>query len=588
MDDKRLSLNWLDDLKSRADIVGVVGSYVSLVRKGGKYWACCPFHSERTPSFSVDENLGLWYCFGACHEGGDVIGFEMKINNISYIEAIKRLAARVGMKLPENFSNEGNIAKKDKLYEMMVAAARYYRDKLAESEEAKRYLSSRGISERTAKIFGLGYSPDARGLIDHLTELGYSRKDMYDCSLLGERDGQYYDFQSGRLIVPIFDAFGKVIGFGGRVLVKKDNVAKYKNSRESVLFDKKRVLYGLNYVKKSRIGNPIQDIILVEGYMDVIGLYQAGVKNAVASMGTALTDIQAKVLKSFVDTVYICYDGDEAGQKSTLRGLEILKQHDIDVRVMTLPDGVDPDELVREGAEPFLNCKKQALPLYDYLLKKAEDGLNLDTASGMSEYVKRALDVVAELPTIEKNVYLDYISKKSNVGKSRLESVLNARKPKKDVAVKEKGAEAKQEIDLKEKKGAVEASRFAIYYMLSDPLDQDRLIDREWLVYDTHKLIYDYVIKSIAEGRAPNASSAYQIDGCDKVEIDAIFGYESEGVDQKSYFEDCKAHLKKRFLTERLDELRELAKTELDQDRAAAIKKQINDLILKLKSKKNQ
>jgi len=587
LEEKSFSINWLDDLKEKADIVSVVGSYVPLVRKGGKYWACCPFHAERTPSFCVDDTMGFWYCFGACHEGGNAITFEMKINNIGFHDAVKRLAAKVGMKLPEHFGTDSRQPDRDKLYDMMIEAARYYRSKLAENEQAQKYLKDRGITERTTAIFGLGYCPDSTGLIKYLTDKGFTRKQMYDCSLLGERDGEYYDFQTGRLIVPIFDPFGKVIGFGGRVLVKKEGVAKYKNSREGILFDKKKVLYGLNYVKKNKIGNPIDDIILVEGYMDVIGLYQAGIKNAVASMGTALTDNQAKTLKSMVDRVYICYDGDFAGQKSTLRGLEILKKHDLDIRVITLPDGKDPDEMVRDGVEPFLKCKQDALPLYDYLLKRAEEGLDLNTASGLAEYVKRALNVIAEADVVERNVYLDLISKKSNVARNRLEAVLDQTLQKQSVTRPE--VDEQKELsptELQENVGYVKAARYVLYYMMKNPLDSDRLVDAQWLTIDTHKKIYDYLIKCIADGRRPDPSSAYDLDGCDKKEIDAIFGLDVSFENEKEYFDDCKNFLRKRYLEIRKDELYKLYRVEIDSEKARKLAEDINDVIKQLKGLK--
>ncbi|MBQ7652868.1 MAG: DNA primase [Clostridia bacterium] len=586
MDDKTINLNWLDDLTSRADIVSVVGSYVPLSRRGGRYWACCPFHAERTPSFTVDETTGLWYCFGACHEGGNVINFEMKINNISFHDAVKRLAARVGMKLPEKFGSDVNAGKKDKLYDMMIEAARYYRSCLQNSDVAKKYLASRGISEKTTAIFGLGYSPDYNGLITALTEKGFSRKDMYDCSLLGERDGQYYDFQAGRLIVPIFDAFGKVIGFGGRVLEKKEGVAKYKNSRENILFDKKRVLYGLNYVKKAKIGNPIEDIILVEGYMDVIGLYQAGVKNAVASMGTSLTEIQAKTLKSMVDKVIICYDGDFAGQKSTLRGLDILKRHDLEVRVMSLPDGKDPDEMVRDGVEPFLKCKKEALPLYEFLLKKAEEGLDLDSPSGKTDYVKRAVAIIADMEDMERTVYVQTISKRSGVKEGRINSYISTLKNSPDDESVSNRKAAKLTSD---NNAEIQASRYVLYYILQAPSDSSRWVDDvDWFVDETHKNVYKYVLNCVSEGRNPTVANAYLLDNCEKEEIDRVFGFNQELESPKAYFEDCCNRLKKKFLEERRNELLALHKAELDADKASAISDKIKEIqaeIILLKNK---
>ena len=406
------------------------------------------------------------------------------------------------------------------MFEMMIEAARYYRSCLNASPQALAYLRGRGLTDRTIATFGLGYCPDSYGLIKHLTEKGFDRKMMFDCSLLGERDGEYYDFQTGRAIVPIFDAYGKVIGFGGRVLVKKEGVAKYKNSRDTLLFDKKRVLYGLNYVKKSKIGNPIKDIILVEGYMDVIGLYQAGVKNAVASMGTMLTDLQAKALKAMVDTVYICYDGDFAGQTSTLRGLDILKKHDLDVRVMTLPEGKDPDEMVRDhGIEGFMQCKKQALPLYEYLLHRAKQEQDMTSAAGKSAYVKRALEIIGELDPIEREVYVNEIAKESGVSRSRLLSSLPASQKSAEKAAWQEEAQStalETPQSAQEKPKYKNAERFVLSYLLENPLDENRFFEENLLRDETRQRMHAYIMKCVAAGRTPDVSSVYLLEQCDK------------------------------------------------------------------------
>ncbi|MBO4535519.1 MAG: DNA primase, partial [Clostridia bacterium] len=419
MDYQGFPAGWLDELKSKANLLQLVSAKVSLTRKGNLWWGCCPFHHEKTPSFAVDEARAFFHCYG-CHEGGDVISWVQKTEALPFIDAVKYLAGTVGMKMPDlNPNAKEEYAKKERLYEMMRAAARHYYANYTKSQVAQDYWKSRGLSRETIVKFGLGYSVGGQALIDDLTKQGYTLREMQSCSLVGmsERDGSYYDFLAGRVIVPIFDDFGHVIAFGGRVLEKKEGVAKYKNSRETGLFQKARTLYGLNFVKKYRLKHRVDDIIVTEGYMDVIALVEAGFNNVVASMGTALTEQQAKMLKRLVERVYICYDGDAAGQSSTMRGLEILKRAGLDVRVMSLPDGLDPDEIIRRrGKAAYQECIDKALPLYEYKIVKAAQGYDLTSADGRSNYAKACLRIIADLDDVEREAYLTMISERSAVG----------------------------------------------------------------------------------------------------------------------------------------------------------------------------
>lgn len=583
---KELNLNWIDDLKSRADICSVVGSYVSLEKKGQKYWACCPFHAERTPSFAVDELRGSWYCFGACHEGGDVISFEMKINNIDFQEAVKRLAAKVGMKLPESFTFEKHDKASDRDYNVMVETAKFYRDNLQKNPSVIEYLHSRNLSDKTISQFGLGYSPDYNGLVNHLVKKGYSRKELLDLGLLAERDGRFYDFLAERMVVPIFDPFGKVIAFGGRILKKPPEgraVAKYKNTRETKLFIKNKVLYGLNFVRKARIGNPFNDIIIVEGYMDVIGLHQAGIRNVVASMGTSLTDNQAKLLKNMVDTVYICYDGDYAGQTSTLRGLKVLKAHELNVKIMTMPDGMDPDELVVNGPEPFIELKDKAMDLYDYLLFRAEDGLDLSTPQGKINYAKNALQVISDLSTMEREVYLGVISKKSSIPTSKLRTNLieivgnNTPNDKQEVIPDEKAdKKVKNEDDQ-----LIKSGRFILNALVvKEELLDDRL-DVNLFKSSTQKVFYNYIVECLSQGRRPIASTVYNIEGVDSAEISKILSVNVDISDYKAYYNDCIRNLLLNYYTERINELKELSNGPYDDKTKEKYKSELRSVLSK-------
>lgn len=578
---KELNLNWIDDLKARADICTVVSSYVSLEKKGQRYWACCPFHAERTPSFAVDAIRGTWYCYGACHEGGDVITFEEKINNIDFREAVERLANRVGLKLPESFNFEKKEKVTDREYALMTETARFYRDNLQKNQTALDYFKSRHLSTQTIRQFGLGYSQDYNGLVNAMSKKGFSRKEMLDLGLLGEHDGRFYDFLAERLIVPIFDPFGKVIAFGGRILRKPENgkaIAKYKNTRETKLFEKNKVLYGLNFVRKARIGNPINDIIIVEGYMDVIGLHQAGIKNAVASMGTSLTDNQAKLIKNMVNTVYICYDGDFAGQTSTLRGLKVLKAHDLIVKVMTMPDGKDPDELVVNGPEPFLKLKDKALDLYDYLLFRAQDGLNLSKPADKITYVNRALAIIGELPAVDREVYFNEISKKTGVPVSKLR-----------ISVKESSTPSEQDETSNETPNqpktvsvdavCIKSGRFILNSLVLNDKLLDDVLTRELFVDDTHRKCYDYIIDCISSGRKPVASTYYEIEGVDKKEVSEILATKVDIPNFRDYYNDCINNLLRKYYKNRKNDIRKkLNQTSIDERE----KNRLNDELRKI------
>lgn len=571
--------NWIDELKTRADIYSVVASYVSLSRKGQRMWACCPFHAERTPSFAIDTLRGTWTCFGACHEGGDVISFEMKINNLSFFEACQRLASKVGMTLPSDFTKSDSDKATEREKKMMVETAKFYRENLRADKNVQEYLKSRNVSEKTIQQFGLGFSKDSSSLIRHLKSLGFKEKEMLEYGLLAERDGRFYDFLTGRLIVPIFDPFGNVIAFGGRILKKPQGdvqVAKYKNTRETKLFVKNKTLYGMNFVRKARVGNPINDIIIVEGYMDVIGLHQAGFKNVVASMGTSLTDNQAKLIRNMVDTVYICYDGDFAGQNSTLRGLRILKAHDLDVRIMTMPDGLDPDELVANGPEPFNKLKEDAKSLYDYLLWRAEDGLNLNTKEGKNEYAKRAIAIINEIPKIERNAYVELLWQKTGIPITTIFANLTDEK---------KVVDSKEDSTVSPKLVSDAYTR-AGRFVLNSLVVKEELFSEELSKFiftnDTHKIIYDYIVDCLARGRKPIPSTAYLLEGVSGEEVSEILNTNVDIPDSNAYYNDCVNKLLMKYYKERKIVITALLKKAFDDDERNKLQQELKFIVGKI------
>ncbi len=410
---------WLNELLSKTDIVRVVGDYVSLSPKGGRYWGCCPFHNEKTPSFSVTPDKQMYYCFG-CHAGGGVIHFVMEAERVNYVEAVKLLAQRAGMDLPDEVNDarlRAERAYKERLYGACKDAALFYNRILLSSQGrvAQEYLKRRGIGGKMAVRFGLGYAPEGwHNLMDHLKEKGYSQKEMVDAGLAiaSKKNGGAYDAYRGRLIFPIISATGRVMGFGARTM-KKDDDPKYINTGDTPIYNKRYNLYALNMQRGKRTG----ELIMVEGYMDVISLFAAGIENAVASLGTAMTQQQARLIKRYADKVYLCYDGDGAGQNATLRGLDILAAEGIDPKVIVIPNNMDPDDYVKKfGKAGFLSLRDGAMSANSFKLTNMAKSFDLKTADGREAFAKKACAFVGALQPVERERHIGYISRNTGLG----------------------------------------------------------------------------------------------------------------------------------------------------------------------------
>lgn len=368
----------IEEIISRNDIVSVVGQYVQFTKSSGQnQFGLCPFHSEDTPSFSVSVNKQIYYCFG-CHKGGNVVNFIMDVEHLTYVEALKFLAEKSGVTIPEsndvNYRREEEFRKRIKA--VLLEAARYYYAsfKSPKGEPARAYLKKRQITPAIATQFGLGYAPDEwSGLYNYLVSKKFSQEEIAKSGLFVTKNGNTFDLFRGRLMFPIFNAMGELIAFGGRII--GDGLPKYVNSPESPVYSKQRNLYGLNFAKKSKM----KQIIVVEGYMDVISMHQAGVTNAVASLGTALTERQLDLLERYCEEVVLFYDSDRAGQNAAIRGLKMLldrkKKHTgmtTQVRVAKVPDGKDPDEYIKlYGKDEFAKVVDQAVPVLEYLVDSA-------------------------------------------------------------------------------------------------------------------------------------------------------------------------------------------------------------------------
>ena len=406
------SQSFLDELIARNDIVDVVGSYVALTPKGGSYWGCCPFHNEKTPSFHVLQDKQFYHCFG-CKKGGGVINFIMEIENLSYPDAIRFLAKRVNMEVPEDRESADADRLRKRLLALNRDAARWYYGVLQSPDGAavRAYLDKRAISRRIAVRFGMGASMDSwDALLRAMTAQGYTKQELLAAGLIvANKSGGFYDKFRNRLMLPVIDVRGDVVGFGSRVIDKSE--PKYMNSTETPVYSKRRVLYGLNLAKKTKRPN----MILCEGNLDVVTLHQAGFDNAVASMGTALTTEQIRLLGRYTKELVLCYDNDNAGQLATQRALEMLNNTEFTVRVLKLPRRLVDGEYVKQDADDFI--KFQGAPAFERLLSGSENGVefrmsqvaakyDLRSDQGRIDYTAEISQVLAELDNaVEREVY---------------------------------------------------------------------------------------------------------------------------------------------------------------------------------------
>ena len=403
----------IEEIKARCDIASVIGDYIKIQPSGQNYKALCPFHVEKTPSFHISTAKQVYKCFG-CGEGGDVINFVMKMENLDFMDAVRLLANRCGIDINFNIDEETKqkIELSKKYQDIHTEAARFYFANLVKSKNrGYDYLRNRGLDDKTIKRFGLGYSQDAwSSLMDYLIdEKGYSIEELLECGLIGKstKTDKYYDKFRNRVMFPIFDYRGNVIGFGGRVL--DDSLPKYLNSPDTLIFNKRHNLYGLNFARKNLSS---RTVILVEGYMDLISLYQYGIKIAVATLGTALTSQQARLIKRYADNVIISYDSDGPGTKASLRAIDILVEAGLSVKVLDLKDAKDPDEYVRKyGTDEYRNAMKDAVPRIKFKIDNLKSTFDLSKDQDNIKFAQEAVNIIKQLKSpVEIDYYIKYLS----------------------------------------------------------------------------------------------------------------------------------------------------------------------------------
>lgn len=561
----QISEEILERIKNENDIVDIISETVRLKRSGRNFMGLCPFHNEKSPSFSVSQDKQIYKCFG-CGEAGNVISFVMKNRNMSFLDAVKYLASRANIALElQNEKKDKNLQKKELLYKINQEAGKFFFSNLMANNAAKEYFLNRGIKLETIRRFGLGYANDSwNSLMNHLKRKNISEQLMIEAGLLSvnpEKNRKYDRFRN-RVMFPVFDYRGKVIGFGGRVL--DDSKPKYLNSPETMVFQKGTNLYGLNFALKHSMQE--RYFIIVEGYMDLITLHQYGITNVVASLGTALTINQARLLKRYADKVVISYDADMAGQMATMRGLEILRTAGFDVRVLSIPQGKDPDEFVRSnGKEAFLKLINSAEPLIDYRLKKAEEGINFKNSQSSILYAKKVMDILSDLNPLEKDVYIKKASENTGIKEQNLYDMLNKR-----INHENDGNNMNNKVEdgteLYIEPGFLKAERSLLKLILENNEYLDFIeekIDENDLVLSEHKLIFTIIkrvkgenkdnIISFIESQLNNAESIKEFT---KIKDINLFYVE----DTKRLIEDYINEITNYKLKQRIEELKKQQK----------------------------
>ncbi len=588
---------FLITLKEKTNIVDIAGGYLSLERRGQNYWACCPFHHEKTPSFAINGADQFYHCFG-CGESGDVIKFVCAMENIEFIDGVKLLAERANLTLPDTGFDTGKTVeakrKRDEILKILNDSAHFYLNNLnsGKAEEHIEYILKRGISSATVRNFGIGASLNFFDLPKFLLSKGYDRRDIVDSGAVNDVDGRLTDAQGGRLIIPIISAMGEVIGFGGRAL-KKVDFGKYKNTKDTEVFNKRKTLYNLNLLKKLRKTQTISSVIVVEGYMDTISLYQAGFKNVVASMGTSLTQEQARLIKRYSENVYISYDGDGAGQKANLRGLEILKDNGLNVKVVPLPEGLDPDDVIKQfGAEGYQKCLDKALPLIEYKLLSAKRQYDLSVTDDKLKYVSEAMNIIRTadsaagqeelLKKLREETGITYESLKRDFNSS---ATSNPPKPAEEPARKRSD---KSPVTLR-------ASRFVIAaFLFGAKFAEDKDISKIPVFNGVHLIIAKYICsKKLMEERVrPSELFEFFDEKTEEYEelvkiLDYSDGEKLNGEVAEKYFYDCIKTLKLYDTDLKINEINKTLQSETNQEKRQALASELQSLIILKKNIKS-
>lgn len=575
----------LDEIRSRNDIVSTISQYMTLKRKGRNYFGLCPFHNEKSPSFSVSPDKQIFHCFG-CGVGGDVINFVKKIENIGFLDSVRLLAEKSGIQLPNDISKaeEENIKLKNRVYKINELAAKFYHENLYKptSKIAQDYIKKRKLNNATLKSFLMGYASNSSNeLLRFLKEQGFTEEELLASCLIGKSDRGYYDKFRNRLMIPIRDERGRFIAFGGRVL--DDSKPKYINSPENIVYSKGRNLFGLN-VAREGVHGPLKRLLIVEGYMDAISLYQRGITNVVASLGTALTDSQGRLLRRNTEQVILGYDADGAGQQAIIRGMEILKSMDIDIRILQISGAKDPDEYVLKfGPEKMVKAMDEAISEIEFKIKVLRANLDLNNVNDKVKFLTEIAKILSNVDNnIEREVYIDRISKVYEISKNAIvsevdkllyRSLAGVTKFEKSNIVLKDTQDSKIDVATRKREGMV-------VYLLVDytkvAFDKIKnVVDLDLIKSEKNKKIIGILYERINLNNLPENIISLFEDEDDINYVSGILSYDFEISDVNKAIEDIeKAYYKEKLISLR-NEL--ILKLENNNDAEEADKKEIEN-----------
>ena len=589
---KYYSEELIEEIRSSNDIVDVISQYVILKRSGRNFFGLCPFHKEKSPSFSVSPDKQIFHCFG-CGVGGNVIHFVSKIENLGFKDTLEMLANRVNIQLPEldGYDSDVNAKLKSRLYELNQATATFYHENLYKpsSKEAQEYIKKRKLDNNTLKSFLIGYSGVFDELYTYLKSKGFSENEILASGLVNKNEnGRFIDRFRRRLMFPIQDVRNRVIAFGGRVL--DDSKPKYINSAENLVYSKGRHLFGLNLAKNSQKKN----LIIVEGYMDCISLYQRGITNVVASLGTALTEAQGRLLRKHSEQVIIGYDADGAGQAATIRGMEILQNLGCDIRILQIEGAKDPDEfVVKYGPERFNKYVENAISLIEFKIKILKKDLNLENANDKIKFLKEIAKLLSKVNSdLEKEIYLDKISKTYNISKDAVQAEINKllyadskgakvlEKPFKSFAKKEEPKEAVSEIDKKRED-------MIIYLLITYPEKSFNTIKKTIRVDDiqseTNRKIIKKLYEELEKGDINNILDKFE--ETEEVNyLSGIMAQDFEIIDEQKAIDDIiNIYTKKKLINKRNGILKKLEASEsADKEEMKNLERELSNIIIEL------
>ncbi|WKY43391.1 DNA primase [Eubacteriaceae bacterium ES2] len=532
------------------DIVDIISGYLTLKRTGNSYKGRCPFHNEKTPSFSVSQEKQLYHCFG-CGAGGNAITFIMEMEKLPFLDALKLLADRANIRLPEKTeATDDQYEQKKRLYELHRITGNFFYKRLKSDRQAQAYLFGRGISAATIKQFGLGFALDSwNDLGQYLDSQGFTEKEIIDSGLqMRSESGRIYDRFRGRIMFPIINPRGQIVGFGGRILTREANGPKYLNSPETAIFSKSYELYNLNDAKKNLTDGRIY---LVEGYMDVVSLYEKGIKNAVAALGTAFTPYHGKILSRYVKEVVLLFDGDQAGQSATEKALNILKSTDISVKIIVLANDEDPDSFIQQnGLEAFENLRKNALTPVEYELQLLKRQFDLKTTDGKIAYGTAAIKILKDCKTaVEVEFYSQQVANETGINKKVIHSeIVRARSGKEaGTMIKEiKPQEANEKIP----KAYQIAQELAVRYCLENRQAVNELVPEALTIQEYIQFIR--LLKEKPQAEAGEILATFK----ESAEIKALAGLiMTEESVSRDDFEDALKIIRRFYNENRLEKL---------------------------------